>query len=115
MRVLIVGAGAVGVVLGRAIESIKGNEVTFFVRRGKKPPRIKIVDDKTGELTARERPATVEEGQVLPPVDIVILAVRADQFEAAAEVAARVPGQPRLATATAGLDDLPRLRARFPG
>jgi ketopantoate reductase len=45
----------------------------------------------------------------------VILAVRADQFEAAAEVAARVAGQPRLATATAGLDDLPRLRARFPG
>jgi len=112
-----VGAGAVGVVLTRALERTKGHDVTFLVRKGRRAGlvRTRVIDAKTGELTVRERPAVVEEGQPLPTVDTLILAVRGDQLDAALAVAEQLPPTVRVATVTPGFDDLATLRARLPG
>jgi ketopantoate reductase len=117
MRALMVGAGAVGVVLTRALERTKGNDVTYLVRKGRRAGlvRTRLVDARSGELTVRERPAVVEEGQPLPAVDTVILAVRGDQLDAAIAVAEGLPPSVRVATVTPGFDDLTTLRARLPG
>jgi ketopantoate reductase len=118
MRILMVGAGAVGAVLTRALEAVKGHDVTYFVRDGRRAQlaRVKLLDARSGALHVRERPSVVEASlEPLPHADTVILAVRAEQLDAALDVAARVPGAPRIATASAGFDDLPRVRARFAG
>jgi ketopantoate reductase len=117
MRVLVVGAGAVGVVLFRALEQQKGNECTFLVRKGRKKDleRFKIVDARTGEMRVRERPAAVELGQVRPKVDTVLLCVRADQLGAALDDVGPLTQGTRLATITPGPEGLALLRARHPG
>jgi ketopantoate reductase len=116
MRVLMVGAGAVGVVLTRCLEAQKTNEVTYYVRPGRKAQlaRTKLVDAKSGELQVRERPAVVEPGDRLPGVDTVVLAVRGDQVDAALDLVATL-GEVRIASAAAGADGLERIHARFPG
>ena len=117
MRVLLVGVGAVGIVLHRTIEQQKGNEVTFLVRAGKKRAleRTKIVDARSGELRVRERPTAVEIGQVRPVYDTVLLCVRGEQLEAAIADLGPVAVNVRLATVTPGPEGLALLRARYPG
>ena len=116
MRVLLVGAGAVGIVLHRALEQQKGSEVTFLLSAGK--PRLlrtKIVDSATNELRVRERPISIEAGTRLPIVDTVLFCVRADQLaKALDDVGPLAPGT-RLATVTPGTDGLALLRERHPG
>lgn len=116
MRVLLVGAGAVGTVFHRAIEQQKGSEVTFLLSKGKpKLLRTKIIDAATNELKVRERPASVEAGLRLPLVDTVLFCVRADQLDKAIDdVGPLAPGT-RLATITPGTDGLALLRAKRPG
>lgn len=118
MRILIVGAGSVGAVLGRYLEN-KTNEVTYYVRAGRKAQlsRIKLLDARTGALHVRERPQVVEPSHQLPVVDTVILAVRAEQLDEALELCGKLPQADglRLVSASAGFSDLERLRARFPG
>jgi ketopantoate reductase len=115
MRFLIVGAGSVGCVLGAALEQTKGNTVTYLVRKGRKAEltRIKLLQGKTMELKVRERPSVIEQGQVLPAVDAVLYAVRADQLEAAL-ADAPPPASVAIISATAGVDDVAMLRARHP-
>jgi ketopantoate reductase len=116
VRALVIGAGAVGVVLARFLEATKQNEITLYVRAGRRPTRLKLLDAKSGELHVRERPAAVEAGQRLPPVETAILAVRGDQLDEALAVVAQLPDGTRVATVTAaGFDDVQRVRARFPG
>lgn len=117
MRILMVGAGAVGTVLTRAIEKTKGHDVTYYVRAGRKKllSRVKLLDAKSGELYVRERPAVIEPQDPLPVFDTAILAVRADQLDEALDVVARLSGEVRIASTSAGFDDLVRIRARFPG
>jgi len=117
MRVLLVGAGAVGIVLHRALEQQKGSEVTFLLRPGKKRAleRTKISDTRSGELRVRERPASVEHGQVRPGYDTVLFCVRADQLGAAIDDVGVVPASARLATITPGPEGLALLRSRYPG
>lgn len=112
-----VGAGAVGVVLTRALEVTKANEITYYVRKGRKAllTRVKVHDLRSGQLHVRERPIVVEAGAKLPVVDTVFLAVRADQLVEALDVVAELEGEPRICSTTAGLDDLAQIRARFPG
>ncbi len=112
-----VGAGAVGALLTRFLEVTKANEVTYYVRKGRKATltRVKLLDARSGELHVRERPLAIEPHQVLPAADTVILAVRADQLDEALDVVARIPFEARIASASAGMDDLQRIRARFPG
>ena len=117
MRVLLVGAGAIGRVLYRALDQTKGNEVTFLVRPGRRAAleRLKVVDARSGEIRVRERPAAIELGQARPVVDTVLFCVRGDQLAAALDdVGAVLPGT-RLATITPGPDGLTLLRARHAG
>jgi ketopantoate reductase len=119
MRVLMVGAGAVGSVLTRAIEQTKSHDVVYSVRKGRKKQlaRVKLLDARTGTITVREKPAALEPGDPLPVVDTVIFAVRGDQLDEAMEILDRLPKREelRVASASAGLDDIARLRARLPG
>src|SRR5258706_2272366 len=115
MRVLIIGAGAVGAVLGRALEASKSNEVVYYVRAGRKPARFKLEDARSGELYVRERPAAVEPSDPLPHADTVIVAVRGDQLDDALAIVERLAGEPRIASASAGFDRLARIRARLFG
>jgi ketopantoate reductase len=116
MRVLIVGAGCVGSVLARFLEAVKSNEVTYYVRAGRRAqlPRIKLLDGRSGELHVRERPTLIEPDQRPPAVDTVILAVRGDQLDEAMLVIPRLPPTTRICTVSSGHDDLKRLRERFP-
>jgi ketopantoate reductase len=117
MRVLIVGAGSVGVVLSRAMEQQKGNDCTFLVRPGRKRTleRFKILDARSGELRVRERPAAVELGQVRPAFDTVLFCVRGDQLGSALDDIGTLPAGARLATVTPGPEGIALLRARHPG
>jgi len=112
-----VGAGSVAVLLTRALETNKHNEVTYYVREGRKAklPRVKLLEARTGALYVRERPAVVEPKSTLPKVDTVILPVRGDQLDEALDVVARLGDGVRIASASAGIDDVARIRARFPG
>src|SRR4051794_24664726 len=107
MRVLVVGAGAVGSVLSRAIEQTKGNDVVFYVRKGRKKQlaRIKLLEAKTGTITVREKPSVLEPGDVLPVFDTVIFAVRGDQLDEAAALLDELPkrNELRVASASAGI------------
>ncbi len=117
MRVLMVGAGAVGAVLTHHLEKTKSIEVTYLVRAGRKAglTRIKLLNARTDELHVRERPTVIEPGAKLPACDTIILAVRADQVDEAADVIESMPSVTQIASASAGHDDVARLRARFPG
>jgi ketopantoate reductase len=117
MRVLVVGAGAVGCAFYRALEQQKGNEATFLVRAGRKRgfERFKILDARTGEMRTRERPLCVEIGQARPGYDTVLFCVRADQLAAALDDVGELPAGARLATITPGRDGLALLRERHPG
>jgi ketopantoate reductase len=117
MRVLMVGAGPAAALLTRFLEAQKGNEVTHYVRSGRKQAlsRFKLVDARTGAIQVREKPTVVEPEQVLTHFDLMVLAVRASQLDEALTLAERVPGQPRIATLTQGPDDVAHIRARLPG
>ena len=114
-----VGAGAVGCVLTRALEQTKGNDVVYFVRRGRKKQlqRVKLLDARTNTITVREKPQVIEAGDPLSVFDTVVLAVRADQLDGALAVVDELPKKDelRIACASPGLDDLERVRARAPG
>jgi hypothetical protein len=103
------------VVLAHHLEKTKGNEIAFLVRKGRKQTKLKLLNAKTDELHVRERPTMYEAGARLPPFDTVILAVRADQVDEAAAVLESLPSATRVMSASAGHDDVPKLRARFPG
>ena len=116
MRVLLMGAGSVGLVLGRALEQQKGNDVCFLLRPGRKKAfeRYKLLDAKSGELRTRERPTAVELGQVRPAFDTLLLCVRADQIDAALDDVGPLAKDVRIATIAPGTDELPRVQARHP-
>src|SRR3954471_23295745 len=115
MRVLMVGAGAVGAVLTHALEVTKSNDVTYVVRPGRQLPKVKLLEARSGTLTIRERPTTVELGAALPVVDTVIFAVRGDQLDEALGLLDRLRDreQLRVAVATAGLDAVEKVRAKL--
>ena len=115
MRILIFGAGAVGAVVGLALEQA-GHEVAFVVRRGRRAALGKLlVVDAQGRARGRERLAAYELGEVLPPWEWILLAVRGDQLgEALTDLAAYGSPTARVALAAAALDGIERLRAAHP-
>src|SRR3954471_6996217 len=117
MRALVVGAGSVGAILVHHLEKTKSNELAYLVRPGRKAKltRVKLLNTKTEELHVRERPTVFESGARLPAFDTVILAVRSDQVDEAAQVIETLPSVKSIVSASAGHDDVAKLRARFPG
>ena len=108
-----VGAGAVGAVLTRALEGNKANEVTYLVRAGRKErlKRVMIVDARSGEIHVREKPTVMEHGQVLPQADTAIFAVRREQLDEALGLLEQLPKDARIVC----LEGAARVRARLPG
>lgn len=77
MRILIVGAGAVGGYFGGRLAQA-GRDVTFLVRPRRaeqlQAQGLRIVSPKYGDLTAR--PNAITAAQILSPYDVVLLSVK---------------------------------------
>jgi ketopantoate reductase len=86
MRFVIIGAGAVGVTLGAALEHMK-HEVMYLVRPGRRQEltRFILVNASTGKPHRRERPTVYELGNKLPPHEWALLCMRGEQLEAGLE------------------------------
>jgi ketopantoate reductase len=79
--VLIVGAGAVGRLLGCLLHQA-GYQVTFVLRPGRELQPILARDlDRRSAIHRLEQPATVVAGQATHTPDLVIVAVRSDQVD----------------------------------
>jgi hypothetical protein len=117
MNCSIVGAGAVGVVLGLHLEKA-GHDVEYVVRAGRREAlrEITLLDAGTKEAHLRSMPRVREEGEPGETADLVLLCVRGDQIDAALATAKTAcPGMRRLGIAAPlELDALARLREDHP-
>lgn len=102
MDFLIVGAGAVGGVLGTLL-SAAGHRVQFWVRPGGVLPALSI--ERAGRpRTLLESPRVASRADSVPASDWVLVCVRTEQLMAALEeVAQRVGPERRVAIATVSL------------
>ena len=117
MRFVIIGAGAVGVTLGAALESMK-HEVAYLVRpgRGRDITRFILVNANTGKPHRRERPVVFEHGSKLPPHEWALLCMRGEQLEAGLETLRdHVRPNARVGLAAAHLRGLEMTRAAWKG
>lgn len=83
MRILVVGAGAVGGYFGgRLVE--KGEDVTFLVRE-KRKQQLKehglVIESVNGNVTLQ--PKTIGAGEEVAPFDVILLSTKAYHLEAA--------------------------------
>jgi len=111
VRVAVVGAGAVGVLLGVQLEHQK-HEVLYLVRKGRKErmKQLLLVHAASGETRCRERPTVYEDGDAVPPFEWALLCVRGDQVEEAARSAIAHLGAPAIGVAAARLDAVEAVR-----
>ena len=116
MRIVILGAGAVGVVMGVALEHMK-HEVIYLVRPGRRRQlqQLLLIHAATGETRCRERPQVAELGDDLPPFEWFLIATRGDQLQGAME-ALHAHGKPGAALGVAAVStiDLAEVRASWP-
>lgn len=78
MRILIIGAGAVGGYFGGRLAEA-GRDVTFLVRAGRAEALRRaglVIRSPRGDLTLREV-ATVQAGEIVEPFDLVLLSCKA--------------------------------------
>ena len=116
MRIVIIGAGAVGVTFGVSLEHMK-HEVTYLVRKGRKRAlrRMTLVHAVTQAARKRDAPVVLEHGDSLPPFEWALLCVRGDQIDGALETLAQhVRPDAKVGLAAASLDDLAKARAAHP-
>jgi ketopantoate reductase len=117
MRIAIVGAGAVGVVMGVSLEHGK-HEITYLVRRGRKAgmKQLLLVHASTGATRCRERPIVAELGDKMAPFENALLCVRGDQAREAMEIVNQhLPPTCAVGVAAASDGSLDELRALHPG
>ncbi len=116
MRILILGAGAVGGYFGgRLVEA--GADATFFVR----PARARLLasrglrlDSPAGSLAAAVK--TISEREALRPFDLVLLACKAYDLDASLnDIAGAVGPNTTILPLLNGLSHLDKIAARFPG
>ncbi len=92
MRVLIVGAGALGGYFGgRLLEA--GRDVRFLVRAGRAEQLARhglVIESSRGDVTLKA--PTVTAGAIDGPVDVILMAVKAYQLNAAMEDVAPAVG-----------------------
>lgn len=83
MKILVVGAGAVGGYFGgRLLE--KGEDVTFLVREGRKKQLEEmglVIESIHGNVTLQ--PKTITTGEVAGPFDVILLSTKAYHLEGA--------------------------------
>jgi 2-dehydropantoate 2-reductase len=94
MRILIVGAGAVGGYFGGRLAQA-GRDVTFLVRPKRaeqiQAQGLRILSPMHGDFTAR--PKTITAAQIVSPYDIIFLSVKSYDLAAAADDFALAVGQ----------------------
>src|SRR5689334_9169283 len=113
MRIVIIGAGAVGVSLGVSLEHMK-HEVIYLVRKGRKKQlrRLTLVNAVTQQARKRDAPQVAELGDALPPFEWALLCGRGDQIDEGIEtLAAHVGPHTKIGVAAASLDQLAKVRA----
>lgn len=115
MRILVVGAGAVGGYFGgRLVQA--GRDVTFLVRPKRaeqiKAQGLQIVSPRYGDLTVRPRATTA--AQIVSPYDIILLSVKSYSLAAAIDDFALAVG-PRtvIIPVLNGIHHMDVLTARF--
>jgi hypothetical protein len=116
MRFTIIGAGAVGAVLGLHLGAA-GHEIEYVVRTAHGERTFRLRDARSG-ATVHEARATVRRAEDAGPLsDVVLVCVRGEQVDDAMRtVAIAAPAAPVVAIAApVELGDLARLRARHPG
>jgi 2-dehydropantoate 2-reductase len=108
MRHAILGAGAIGGLVGTALGSL-GEEITVIVRPETQPkfPASLVLERPSGSLTAPAKAIAA----LTEPVDVLWIATKTYQLEAAL-VAVQVPPS-RVVPLLNGVDHIAVLRARF--
>ena len=115
MRILILGAGAVGGYFGgRLLEA--GADVTFFVRPGRArllASRGLRINSPAGNLV--EQVKTISDPAALSPVDLVLLTCKAYQLDASLnDLAGAVGPNTTILPLLNGLEHIEMIAARFP-
>lgn len=81
MRVAILGAGSLGWAYGARLATLAGCGVTLVGRHAAEPKSVRVERVETGEAFEWTAPVVTE----VPPVDVVLCAVRYEQLAAVAE------------------------------
>ena len=84
-RLLIVGAGAVGLLLG-CLTAARGHQVSFLLKPDRVLGEIVIRDLDLTQVHTFEPPNTIVAGDAIDPPDFVIVAVRGEQIDEALTV-----------------------------
>lgn len=108
MKHTILGAGAIGGMLGTALASL-GHNVTFVIRREKlaEHPESVTLDRPNGKLTAKVKVVA----DVSQPTDVLWIATKTYQLEDALQSVLSVP--PAIVPLLNGVDHLAVLRSRY--
>jgi 2-dehydropantoate 2-reductase len=108
MKHAILGAGAIGGLVGAVLASL-GEEVTVVVRPEKLPgyPANLLLERPSGSLTAPAKAVA----SLTEPVDVLWIATKTYQLQAALEVVQLLPGS--VVPLLNGVDHVAVLRARF--
>jgi 2-dehydropantoate 2-reductase len=108
MKHTILGAGAIGGMLGTALASL-GNEVSIVVRREKldRHPETLTLDRPTGTLTATAKIVA----DVSEPTDVLWIATKTYQLEDSLQSIVNVP--PAIVPLLNGVDHIALLRSRY--
>jgi ketopantoate reductase len=106
MRFLIMGAGAVGSLLGAQLH-VAGHEVRFWVRPALRAPRKQLVVQRVGGAPLQIETAFIGPGDVAPDSDWVLVCVRSEQLDAALAQVVRELGAARnVAISAVSFDNL---------
>jgi 2-dehydropantoate 2-reductase len=108
MKHAILGAGAIGGLIGTALASL-GEDVTVIVRPGTLPsfPPSLVLERPTRSLTAPAKSVAAQ----TEPVDVLWIATKTYQLETALEAVQALPG--RVAPLLNGVDHIAVLRTQF--
>jgi ketopantoate reductase len=102
--IVVVGAGAVGAVLGTLLHA-DGHRVWFWVRRARRASLTRISVDRVGVSSDRiDAPRCISPGDPVPSSDWILVCVRGEQLDGALrEVVQQMGGTRRVAIAAVSL------------
>lgn len=106
MRFLIMGAGAVGCLLGAQLRA-DGHEVQFWVRPAQRDPHKRLLVQRVGADAAPFETVFLGPGDVVPDSDWLLVCVRAEQLDSALlEVVAQLGAARDVAISAVSFDNV---------